>query len=330
MPYKADDTRYDSMPYRRTGRSGLKLPAVSLGIWYNFGGIDPLEKSRAMLRTAFDLGITHIDIANNYGPPPGSAEETFGRVFREDLAPYRDELVISNKAGYLMWPGPYGEWGSRKYLVASCDQSLKRTGLEYFDIFYSHRPDPQTPMEETMGALDFIVRSGRALYAGISTYSPEQTREAARILRELGTPCLIHQPRYNLFDRWIEAGLLDVLEEEGIGCIPFSPLCQGILTNKYIDRIPEDSRAARFDEFFWGDAVSAERVAKVVKLNEIAKARGQNMAQLAIAWTLRNPVITSALIGASKPEQIEDIVKALDNLELSVEELAAIERILGQ
>ncbi|MFL7838076.1 MAG: L-glyceraldehyde 3-phosphate reductase [Candidatus Promineifilaceae bacterium] len=330
MPYKADDTRYDSMPYRRTGRSGLKLPAVSLGIWYNFGGIDPLEKSRAMLRTAFDLGITHIDIANNYGPPPGSAEETFGRVFREDLAPYRDELVISNKAGYLMWPGPYGEWGSRKYLVASCDQSLKRTGLEYFDIFYSHRPDPQTPMEETMGALDFIVRSGRALYAGISTYSPEQTREAARILRELGTPCLIHQPRYNMFDRWIEAGLLDVLEEEGIGCIPFSPLCQGILTNKYIDRIPEDSRAARFDEFFWGDAVSAERVAKVVKLNEIAKARGQNMAQLAIAWTLRNPVITSALIGASKPEQIEDIVKALDNLELSVEELAAIERILGQ
>jgi L-glyceraldehyde 3-phosphate reductase len=318
------------MPYRRTGRSGLKLPAVSLGIWYNFGGIDPLEKSRAMLRTAFDLGITHIDIANNYGPPPGSAEETFGRVFREDLAPYRDELVISNKAGYLMWPGPYGEWGSRKYLVASCDQSLKRTGLEYFDIFYSHRPDPQTPMEETMGALDFIVRSGRALYAGISTYSPEQTREAARILRELGTPCLIHQPRYNMFDRWIEAGLLDVLEEEGIGCIPFSPLCQGILTNKYIDRIPEDSRAARFDEFFWGDAVSAERVAKVVKLNEIAKARGQNMAQLAIAWTLRNPVITSALIGASKPEQIEDIVKALDNLELSVEELAAIERILGQ
>jgi L-glyceraldehyde 3-phosphate reductase len=317
------------MKYRRTGRSGLMLPAVSLGIWYNFGGIDPLENSRAMLRKAFDLGITHIDIANNYGPPPGSAEETFGRVFREDLAPYRDELVISNKAGYLMWPGPYGEWGSRKYLVASCDQSLKRTGLEYFDIFYSHRPDPDTPMEETMGALDFIVRSGRALYAGISTYSPEQTREAARILRDLGTPCLIHQPRYNMFDRWIEDGLLDVLEEEGIGCIPFSPLAQGILTNKYIDQIPEDSRAARFDELFWGDAVTADRVAKVVELNKIAEARGQNMAQMAIAWTLRNPQITSALIGASKPEQIEDIVGALDNLAWSDEELEAIEAILA-
>jgi L-glyceraldehyde 3-phosphate reductase len=330
MPYKADETRYDSMLYRRTGRSGLKLPAVSLGIWYNFGGIDPLENARAMLRKAFDLGITHIDIANNYGPPPGSAEETFGRVFREDLAPYRDELVISNKAGYLMWPGPYGEWGSRKYLIASCDQSLKRTGLEYFDIFYSHRPDPDTPMEETMGALDFIVRSGRALYAGISTYNPQQTREAARILRELGTPCLIHQPRYNMFDRWIEDGLLDVLEEEGIGCIPFSPLAQGILTNKYIDQIPEDSRAARFDELFWGDSVTAERVSKVVELNKIAKARGQNMAQLAIAWTLRNPLITSALIGASKPEQIEDVVMALDNLELNEEELEAIEEILDQ
>ena len=328
MPYLADPTRYDSMKYRRTGRSGLKLPAVSLGIWYNFGGIDPLENARAMLRKAFDLGITHIDIANNYGPPPGSAEETFGRVFREDLAPYRDEMVISNKAGYLMWPGPYGEWGSRKYLVASCDQSLKRTGLEYFDIFYSHRPDPDTPLEETMGALDFIVRSGRALYAGISTYSPEQTLEAARILQELGTPCLIHQPRYNMFDRWIEDGLLDVLEEEGIGCIPFSPLCQGILTNKYIDQIPDDSRAGRFDELFWGDDVTAERVARVVKLNEIAKARGQNMAQLAIAWTLRLPVITSALIGASRPEQIEDVVGALDNLEFSAEELQAIEEIL--
>jgi L-glyceraldehyde 3-phosphate reductase len=329
MPYQADESRYDTMKYRRTGRSGLLLPAVSLGIWYNFGGIDPLENSRAMLRKAFDLGITHIDIANNYGPPPGSAEETFGRVFREDLKPYRDELVISNKAGYLMWPGPYGEWGSRKYLIASCDQSLKRTGLDYFDIFYSHRPDPDTPMEETMGALDTIVRSGRALYAGISTYSPQQTREAARILREMGTPCLIHQPRYNMFDRWIEDGLLDVLEEEGIGCIPFSPLCQGILTNKYIDQIPEDSRWARFEEMFWGDEVTAARVAKVVKLNEIARARGQTMAQLAIAWTLRNPIITSALIGASKPQQIEDVVGALDNLELSEEELGAIEEILA-
>ena len=329
MPYLAEKTRYDSMKYRRSGRSGLLLPAVSLGIWYNFGGYDPLENCRAMLRKAFDLGITHIDIANNYGPPPGSAEETFGRIFREDLAPYRDELVVSNKAGYDMWPGPYGEWGSRKYLVASCDQSLKRTGLEYFDIFYSHRPDPDTPLEETMGALDFIVRSGRALYAGISTYNPEQTREASGILKEMGTPCLIHQPRYNMFDRWIEDGLLDVLEEEGIGCIPFSPLCQGILTNKYIDQIPSGSRADKFDgEFFWGDSITAERVAKVVKLNEIAKARGQNMAQMAIAWTLRSPVITSALIGASRSEQIEDVVGALANLKFSDDELEAIEAIL--
>ncbi len=330
MPYLADETRYESMPYRRTGRSGLLLPAVSLGIWYNFGGVDPLENSRAMIRTAFDLGITHIDIANNYGPPPGSAESTFGQIFSQDLAPYRDELVISNKAGYLMWPGPYGEWGSRKYLIASCDQSLKRTGLDYFDIFYSHRPDPDTPLEETMGALDYIVRSGRALYAGISTYSAEQTREASRILKEMGTPCLIHQPRYNMFDRWIEDGLLDVLEEEGIGCIPFSPLAQGILTNKYIDQIPADSRAGKYDgELFWGDTVSDRRLAKVVLLNEIAQARGQNMAQLAVAWVLRKPVITSALIGASRPEQIVDIVNALDNLELSDEEIAAIEAILA-
>ena len=330
MPYLADEKRYDTMQYRRTGRSGLLLPAVALGIWYNFGGVDPLENGRAMLRKAFDLGITHIDIANNYGPPPGSAEETFGRIFREDLAPYRDELVISNKAGYLMWPGPYGEWGSRKYLIASCDQSLKRTGLEYFDIFYSHRPDPDTPLEETMGALDFIVRSGRALYAGITTYSPEQTREAARILKDLGTPCLIHQPRYNMFDRWIEDGLLDVLEDEGIGCIPFSPLCQGILTNKYIDQIPKGSRAEKYaGEFFWGDSVTPERVNKVIELNKIAEARGQTMAQLAIAWTLRKPVITSALIGASRPEQIEDVVGALDNLLLSDDEQQAIEDILA-
>ena len=330
MNYLANEKRYESMPYRRSGRSGLKLPAVSLGIWYNFGGVDPLENSRAMLRQAFDLGITHIDIANNYGPPPGSAEETFGRIFRQDLAPYRDELVISNKAGYLMWPGPYGEWGSRKYLIASCDQSLKRTGLDYFDIFYTHRPDPETPMEETMGALDTIVRSGRALYAGLSTYSPEQTREAAGIVRELGTPCLIHQPRYNMFDRWIEDGLLDVLEEEGIGCIPFSPLCQGILTNKYIDRIPEESRAGKYDgELFWGDSVTDSRIAKVVKLNEIAKARGQNIAQLAVAWVLRLPVITSALIGASKPEQIVDISNGLENLTFSEDELQAIEDILA-
>ena len=330
MTYVPADTRYDTMQYNRTGRSGLLLPAVSLGIWYNFGGVDPLENSRAMIHKAFDLGITHIDIANNYGPPPGSAEETFGRILRDDLASYRDELVISNKAGYLMWPGPYGEWGSRKYLIASCDQSLKRTGLEYFDIFYSHRPDPDTPLEETMGALDYIVRSGRALYVGISTYNPEQTREAARILRELGTPCLIHQPRYNMFDRWIEDGLLDVLEEEGIGCIAFSPLDQGILTNKYIDRVPDDSRAAKLsNQFHWGDRVTEERIAKVRKLNEIARARGQTMAQMAVAWVLRHRVMTSALIGASRPEQIEDVVTALDNLEFSDEELKAIEAILA-
>jgi L-glyceraldehyde 3-phosphate reductase len=330
--YQAADSRYDTMQYNRTGRSGLLLPAVSLGIWYNFGGVDPYENARAMLRRAFDLGITHIDIGNNYGPPPGSAEETLGRALREDLRPYRDELIISDKAGYDMWPGPYGEWGSRKYLVASCDQSLKRTGLAYFDIFYSHRPDPNTPLEETMGALDFIVRSGRALYAGISTYTPSQTREAARILREMGTPCLIHQPRYNMFDRWIEErGLLDVLEEEGIGCIAFSPLCQGILTNKYIDGVPDGSRAETLsNRFHWDDEVTDDRIAKVRKLNEIAKARGQNMAQLAIAWVLRRGRVTSALIGASRPEQIDDVVAGLKNLDLSDDELQAIEAILAE
>lgn len=318
------------MQYNRTGRSGLLLPAVSLGIWYNFGGVDPIENARAMLLKAFDLGITHIDIGNNYGPPPGSAEETLGHVLRDDLARYRDELVISDKAGYRMWPGPYGEWGARKYLVASCDQSLKRTGLDYFDIFYSHRPDPDTPLEETMGALDYIVRSGRALYVGISTYSPEQTRQASKILRDLGTPCLIHQPRYNMFDRWIEDGLLQVLDEEGIGCIAFSPLCQGILTNKYIEQVPDESRAAKLSgQFHWGDAVSRERIAKVRKLNEIAIARGQNMAQMAVAWVLRHKGMTSALIGASRPEQIEDVVAALNNLEFSGQELQAIEDILA-
>lgn len=330
MLYRAADTRYDKMTYNRTGNSGLLLPAVSLGIWYNFGGVDVLENSRAMLRTAFDNGITHIDIANNYGPPPGSAEETFGLVFKQDLAPYRDEMIISNKAGYRMWPGPYGEWGSRKYLIASCDQSLKRTGLDYFDIFYSHRPDPNTPLEETMGALDYIVRSGRALYAGISTYSAEQTREASRILNDMGTPCLIHQPRYNMFDRWIEDGLLDALDDEGIGCICFSPLDQGILTNKYLGDVPADSRAKKLDgDFHWGDKLSKERISKVEKLNEIAKERGQNMAQLAIAWVLRHPQMTSALIGASKPSQITDAIQALDNLDFSDGELNAIEAILN-
>jgi L-glyceraldehyde 3-phosphate reductase len=330
VAYLPADTRYETMRYNRSGRSGLDLPAISLGLWYNFGGVDPLENCRAMLHRAFDLGITHFDLANNYGPPPGSAEETFGHIFRQDLAPYRDELVISSKAGYLMWPGPYGEWGSRKYLIASLDQSLKRMGLDYVDIFYSHRPDPKTPMEETMGALDFIVRSGRALYVGISTYDPEQTRQAAKILRDLGTPCLIHQPRYNMFDRWIEEGVLDTLKEEGIGCISFSPLAQGILTDKYLNRVPEDSRAAKYEgQLHWGDQVNQTRLAKARKLNEIAQARGQSLAQLAIAWVLRHPTMTSALIGASRVSQIEEIVATLDNLTLTAEELQSIEQVLA-
>lgn len=327
MVYQAANSRYDAMQYRRSGRSGLLLPAISIGIWWNFGGIDTIETPRQILRRAFDLGITHIDIANNYGPPPGSAEETFGQIFRQDLAPYRDELIVSNKAGYKMWDGPYGEWGSRKYLIASCDQSLKRTGLEYFDIFYSHRPDPDTPMEETMGALDFIVRSGRALYAGISSYTPEQTLEAARILRELGTPCLIHQPRYNMFDRRIEAGLLDVLADEGIGCISFSALDQGILTDKYIGATPDDSRAVKHQ---WGDDRTAQKIDKVRQLSAIARERGQNMAQLAMAWNLRHPQMTSALIGASKPEQLDDAAAAVDGLDFSADELTRIERILSE
>ena len=326
MVYQAADSRYDAMQYRRSGRSGLLLPAISLGIWWNFGGIDTLETPRQILRRAFDRGITHIDIANNYGPPPGSAEETFGQILRQDLAPYRDELIISNKAGHKMWEGPYGEWGSRKYLIASCDQSLKRTGLEYFDIFYSHRPDPDTPMEETMGALDFIVRSGRALYAGISSYTPEQTLEAARILRELGTPCLIHQPRYNMFDRRIESGLLDVLADEGIGCISFSPLDQGILTDKYIGAAPADSRAVKH---LWTDDQTAQKIGKVRALSAIARERGQNMAQLALAWNLRHPQMTSALIGASRPEQIDDAAAAVDKLDFSADELTRIEQILN-
>ena len=327
MVYQAAGTRYDTMKYRRSGRSGLLLPAISIGIWWNFGGVDTIENARDMLRAAFDLGITHIDIANNYGPPPGAAEETFAQIFRQDLAPYRDELIVSNKAGYRMWEGPYGEWGSRKSLIASCDQSLKRTGLDYFDIFYSHRPDPDTPLEETMGALDHIVRSGRALYAGISSYRPAMAREAAFILRDLGTPCLIHQPRYNMFDRWIEDGLTDVLGDEGIGCIAFSPLDQGILTNKYIGSAPEDSRAIKLQ---WGDRLSQEKIDKVIKLNAIARERDQNMAQMALAWTLRLPEMTSALIGASKSSQLEDAVVALNNLEFSDDELARIEAILSE
>ncbi len=330
MVYQPAQDRYDTIEYRRSGRSGLKLPAVSLGMWYNFGGVDPFENTRAMALRAFDLGITHFDLANNYGPPYGSAEETFGQILAKDLHPYRDELIITTKAGYDMWPGPYGEWGSRKYLLASLDQSLARMGLEYVDIFYSHRPDPDTPLEETMGALASAVRSGRALYVGISTYNPEQTRQAAAILRDLGTPCLIHQPRYNMFDRWIEDGLLETLEAEGIGCIGFSPLCQGILTDKYLQDIPDDSRASKVDgEFHWGDQVNQERLRRVAKLNQLAQERGQSMAQMAIAWVLRHSTMTSALIGASKVSHIEEAVAALDNLDFSRKELENIEVILA-
>src|SRR3954447_11565150 len=305
MAYLPADARYASMTYNRCGRSGLKLPGISLGLWHNFGGVDQFENGRAMLRRAFDLGITHFDLANNYGPPPGSAETTFGEIMRQDLAPYRDELIISSKAGYLMWPGPYGEWGSREYLIASLDQSLRRMGLEYVDIFYSHRPDPDTPLEETMGALDQIVRSGKALYAGISSYSPDQTRQAAQILRAQGTPCLIHQPNYNMFDRWIEDGLLAVLREKGIGCIVFSPLAQGLLTDKYLAGIPADSRAANPHGFLRPEQISADKLAKVRRLQELARARGQTLAQLALAWVLRHAEVTSALIGASRTAQIE-------------------------
>ena len=326
IPFKG---RYDTMTYNRCGRSGLKLSAISLGLWHNFGGVDTLENSRLMVLRAFDLGITHFDLANNYGPPPGSAEETLGQILKKDLSSYRDELVISSKAGYEMWPGPYGEWGSRKYLIASLDQSLKRMGLDYVDIFYSHRPDPETPLEETMSALDFAVRSGRALYVGISSYNPEQTRQAAKILRGLGTPCLINQPVYNMFNRWIEDGLLDVLAEQGIGCIPFSPLAQGLLTNRYLNGIPEDSRAAKPHGELGVDEVTEEVVGKVRKLNEIAKTRHQTMAQLALAWILRHSGVTSVLIGASRVSQIEDAVGTLKNLSLSAEELQAIEIILA-
>jgi L-glyceraldehyde 3-phosphate reductase len=330
MPFLASDTRYDAMRYNRCGRSGLKLPAISLGLWHNFGGVDTLENARAMVLRAFDLGITHFDLANNYGPPPGSAEETFGQILRQDLAPYRDELIISTKAGYYMWPGPYGEWGSRKYLLASLDQSLKRIGLEYVDIFYSHRPDPDTPLEETLGALDHAVRQGKALYAGISSYTAEQTREAVRILRELGTPCLIHQPSYSMFNRWIEDGLLEVLKEEGIGCIVFSPLAQGLLTDKYLEGIPADSRAAKPHGFLRPEQVSEEKLGKVRRLNELARARGQTLAQMALAWVLRHPEMTSALVGASRVSHVEDNVATLENLDFRPDELEAIEAILGE
>lgn len=329
MTYQPSETRYDMMQYKRCGHSGLKLPLISLGLWHNFGGVDTLANGRAMLRRAFDLGITHFDLANNYGPPPGSAEEMFGQIMRQDLAPYRDELIISTKAGYDMWPGPYGEWGSRKYLIASLDQSLKRMGLDYVDIFYSHRFDPDTPLEETMGALDFAVRSGRALYVGISSYYSEQTRRAAAILRELGTPCLIHQPSYSMFNRWVETdGLLDTLNDEGIGCIVFSSLAQGLLTDKYLHGIPQDSRVKRSGVFLNESHITPEKVDKVRHLNEIAQSRGQTMAQLAVAWVLRQTAVTSALLGASRPEQIDDIVGVLNHLSFTADELQQIEMIL--
>ncbi len=330
MAYLPASSRYESMEYRRSGRSGLMLPVISLGLWHNFGGVDVFENARQMIHRAFDLGITHFDLANNYGPPPGSAEENFGKILAQDLKSYRDELVISTKAGWEMWPGPYGNWGSRKYLVASLDQSLKRMGLDYVDIFYHHRPDPETPLEETMGALDYIVRSGRALYVGISSYDHERTRKAAKIMKELGTPLLIHQPKYNMFDRWIEDGLLKVLKQEGIGCIVFSPLAQGLLTNRYLKTIPADSRAAKPHGFLRKEEITKERLSKIKRLNDLARQRGQSLAQMAIAWVLRHPTVTSALIGASKVEQIEDGVGALKHLQFSEQELKQIEKILAE
>src|SRR4051812_36535171 len=314
------------MTYRRCGRSGIKLPAVSLGLWHNFGGVDRFENGRAMLRRAFDLGINHFDLANNYGPPYGSAEENFGRIMEKDFRPYRDELIISTKAGYDMWPGPYGDWGSRKYLLASLDQSLARMGLDYVDIFYSHRADPDTPLEETMGALHTAVEQGKALYAGVSSYSAQRTEEAARILRDLGTPLTIHQPSYSLLNRWIEPELLDVLEQEGIGCIVFSPLAQGMLTDKYLDGVPEGSRASQQGGSFDSDLLSDDNVERLRALNEIAQSRGQSLAQLALAWTLRDPRITSTLIGASSVGQLEQNIAALERLDFDDSELAEIDR----
>jgi len=328
MTYLPSSERYKNMQYRRCGKSGIKLPAVSLGLWHNFGGVDVAENFKKILYLAFDSGITHFDLANNYGPPPGSAEENFGRILKDDFRGYRDEMIISSKAGYTMWDGPYGDWGSKKYLVSSLDQSLQRMGLDYVDIFYHHRPDPETPLEETMGALDLIVRQGKALYAGISNYPAEEADKAIQILKKLGTPCLIHQPKYSMFERWVEDGLLDVLERDGVGCIPFSPLAQGLLTNKYLHGIPADSRAAKPTGFLQTDQVTEERINQVRKLNEIALQRGQTLAQMALAWLLKDERITSVLIGASRPEQLADSLKCLDNIVFSAEELNKIEEIL--
>lgn len=328
MTYQPSESRYKTMQYRRSGRSGVKLPAISLGFWHNFGGVDVYENSRAMTLYAFDLGITHFDLANNYGPPPGSAEENFGRMLTNDLMPFRDELIISTKAGYSMWAGPYGDWGSRKYLVSSLDQSLKRMRLDYVDIFYHHRPDPDTPLEETMTALDYVVRSGRALYVGISNYPADLTRRATQILRNLGTPCLIHQPKYHMFERWIENGLLKTLAHEGVGCIAFSPLAQGLLTDKYLGGIPEGSRATKPHGFLKPAAITDDKLAKVRHLNDMARLRGQTLAQMALAWVLRHPQMTSVLIGASKVAQIDDAVGALTNLAFTDAELKTIETVL--
>ncbi|WP_057915784.1 L-glyceraldehyde 3-phosphate reductase [Peribacillus muralis] len=328
MVYQASKERYSQMKYNRTGNSGLLLPAISLGLWHNFGGVDTFENGRDMVRRAFDLGITHFDLANNYGPPPGSAEEMFGKILKTDFAPYRDELIISSKAGYHMWDGPYGDWGSKKYLVSSLDQSLRRMGLDYVDIFYSHRPDPHTPLEETMGALDLIVKQGKALYVGISSYDAEQTAEAIRILDNLGTPMLIHQPSYSMLNRWVEDGLQDVLTENGVGSIAFCPLEQGILTNKYVSGVPSDSRAAKESGALQEKRLTDQVVSQVKALNEIASNRGQSLAQMALAWVLREGRVTSALIGASRVSQIEDNVAALNNLNFTEEELASIENIL--
>ena len=329
MGYTPAPGRYDNMEYRRCGNSGVLLPAVSLGLWHNFGHVDVLENCRQILHLAFDSGITHFDLANNYGPPAGSAEENFGHILKEDFNGYRDEMIISTKAGYYMWPGPYGEWGSKKYLVSSLDQSLKRMGLDYVDIFYSHRPDPNTPMEETMGALDLIVRQGKALYAGISSYSKEETAQAVAILKRLGTPCLIHQPKYSMFDRWVEGGLMEVLQHEGIGCIPFSPLAQGLLTNKYLHGIPEDSRIAKPHGFLKENHLDEATLGKIRKLNDLAQHRGQTLAQMALSWILKDNRVTTVLVGASKPAQLSDSLECLKNLQFSGEELQQIETILA-
>lgn len=328
MPYQPQESRYESMKFRRCGKSGLDLPMLSLGLWHNFGHSDDFRNARTILRTAFDLGITHFDLANNYGPPYGAAEENFGRIFEKDFKPLRDELLISSKAGWDMWPGPYGNFGSKKYLVASLDQSLRRMGLDYVDIFYHHRPDPATPLEETMAALDLIVRQGKALYVGISQYNAEDTARASKILKELGTPCLIHQPRYSMMDRWVEDGLLDVLETEGIGAIAFSPLEQGVLTNKYLKGFPEDSRAVKDGRYLQTDKITPALLSTVEQLNELARERGQSLAQMAIAWLLKDPRITSVLVGVSKAAQLNDNVNSLRALDFSEEELTKIEQLL--